>query len=51
MRRLGTGWTFRVAVRDERRHSKYDENLPLTDRRCLQDEHEIRAHFDNLLVD
>jgi len=52
MRRLATtGWTFRVVVRDERRNCKYDKKLPLTHRRCLQDEHEIRAHFDDLSGD
>jgi len=38
MRRLATGWTFRVVVRDERRNCKYDKKLPLTHWRCLQDE-------------
>ena len=51
MKRLRTGWTFRVVVRDERRSFKYDKKLPLTHWRCLQDEHEIRAHFDDLSSD
>jgi len=51
MERLCTGWTFRVVVREERRNFKYDRKLPLTDRSCLRDEHEIRAHFDDLSGD
>jgi len=46
MRRLPTGWTFRVVVRDGQHTSHEDKALKRTDPRSLNSVDDIRAHFD-----